>query len=42
MSNLAEGFERGGDKEFIQFFRSTKGRVRKSAASYMLRWMKII
>lgn len=42
LSNIAEGFERGGDKEFLQFLAMAKGSCVKFAHSSTLRRIKAI
>jgi hypothetical protein len=37
LSNIAEGFERGGDKEFLQFLALARDLAAKRGRSFMLR-----
>lgn len=40
LSNIAEGFERGGDREFLQFLAVAKGSCGEAAHNFTLRWIK--
>jgi four helix bundle protein len=37
LSNIAEGFESGGDREFLQFLAVAKGSLRRSSRSTLRR-----
>jgi len=42
MSNIAEGYERGGNQEFIQFLPLPRAAAARCAANFMWPWIRVM